>query len=302
MVPQSGETSSSHLSIAPARDLFRDILHALDLEKGQHRDAPHYLQFNVMEVHQTWRQNSLLRKPFEKLFPGLEGRKQRRYLQAIRQVSRDIDWFVTRLTRRPGWEDTLVVLVSDHGEGMNSHPDVARSVNHGHLLYQSQVSVPWILYSTAGRLPEGLVVERPVRLLDLMPTVLELCGIKAPSPMRGQSLVPLLNNREVQLPEAFVVETEFRESEKVGVYTDRWQYFENRDDHPGLNRRELQRFGSTENGKETDLADLHPEVVERLSTYLEKWERENPKTTPTLPDRELSPEEVHQLRSLGYIQ
>jgi arylsulfatase A-like enzyme len=288
--------------MASAMDLFTDVLRMLDLERGRHRQAPHYLQFNILEVHNRWGENSI-REKYRRLFVAPErNRNESYYLQAIRQVSHDIDWFITRLTRRPGWEDTLVVLVSDHGEGMNSHPDVARSVNHGHLLYQSQVSVPWILYSTAGRLPEGLVVERPVRLLDLMPTVLELCGIKAPNPMRGQSLVPLLNNQEVQLPEAFVVETEFRESEKLGVYSENWEYFENRDDHPGLNRRELQRFGSTENGKETDQADLHPEVVERLATYLEQWERDNPKMTPTLPDRELSPEEVHQLRSLGYIQ
>lgn len=295
--------SSSRQDMASAMDLFTDVLRMLDLEKGRHRQAPHYLQFNIMEVHQTWGENSLIREKYGRLFGAPErNRKERYYLQAIRQVSHDIDWFITRLTRRPGWENTLVVLVSDHGEGMNSHPDVPHSVSHGHLLYQSQVSVPWILYSTAGVVPAGVVVEHPVRLLDLMPTVLELCGINATYPMRGKSVVPLFDNQVVQLPKAFVVETEFRESEKLGVYTENWKYFENRDGHRGLNQRELQRFGSTENGKETDLADLHPEVVERLSTYLENWERENPKITPTLADRELSPEEVRQLRALGYIQ
>ncbi len=302
MGTQTGETSFSKLGIASAMDLFKDILRALDLERGQHRSVPHYLQFNVMEVHQTWRRNTLIRERYGKMFPGLKDGKQRRYLQAIRQVSHDIDWFMNRLSRRPGWENALFVLVSDHGEGLNSHPDVPKSVNHGHLLYQSQVSVPWILYSKFGDLPRGVVVEHPVRLLDLMPTVLELCGIQATHPMRGKSLVPLLDHQEVQLPEGFVAETQFRESEKIGVYTKDWEYFENRDSHPGLNQHELQRFGSLENGKETDLAELHSEVVEQLSTYLETWEEKNPKTPPTLPGRDLSPEEIRQLRSLGYIQ
>ena len=38
-------------------------------------------------------------------------------------------------TARPGWEDTLFVITSDHGEGLSDHPDVANSLNNLARLY-----------------------------------------------------------------------------------------------------------------------------------------------------------------------
>jgi len=302
-MPESfGQRTSTDPSLPAALDLFSKMLKAIDKEDANERTAPHYLQFNIMEVHENHRSNDLVRSEYKGLFEDVEGAMERRYLQAVRQVSHDIDWFIGQLSARPGWEDILVVLVSDHGEGLNSHPSVVNSSFHGDLLYESQLMVPLILYSTSGALPEGLVVERPVQLLDLMPTLLELLGISPPEQLRGVSLVPLLHGDDVNLPRCFVVETHFRDTNKIGVYTDDWKLFHNRDHHQGLNPVALHRIGVMEDGVRTDLGSTHPEILRELSSYLIDWEERNPSAKPIQYKSALPSEMIDQLRSLGYLQ
>src|SRR5690606_36391817 len=65
-------------------------------------------------------------------------------------------------------ENTLIVLTADHGEEFKEHG------NKGHqkTLYQEIIHIPLIL-SAPNRLPEGLVVEEPVALSDVAPTIAE---------------------------------------------------------------------------------------------------------------------------------
>ncbi|MBD3337096.1 MAG: sulfatase-like hydrolase/transferase [Candidatus Eisenbacteria bacterium] len=297
-----GQVPEAHPPLPAGRDLFGKVLEALRYEEADHRDKPHYLQFNIMEVHETWGQNDLVRPEFKGLYPDVSYMRKRRYLQAVRQVSRDIDWFVHELRALPGWDDVLVVLLSDHGEGLDSHPSIPRSEGHGSLLYESQIRVPWILFRPGDVRLAGRVIKRPVRLLDLMPTLLDMLKIPPPEGMRGVSLIPLLEGGTVEPPERFVVETHYRGTYKMGVYTDDWKLFHNRDEHPGLNPVALHRVGVMEDGVRTDQGDAFPGVVQELSRYLEAWERANPAAHPVPADREMSPETLEQLRSLGYIQ
>ena len=163
--------------------------------------------------------------------------------------------------------------------------------------------VPWILFSTANRLPAGLVVSQPVRLLDLMPTLVDYAGIQPPEGVRGQSLVPLIDGSAVvDLPDRFVVETRFREADKMGLYTRRWKYIQNRDEHPGLPVEELHVVGRPSDGVRTDVSRRHLDVVEELGTFLARWESEHPRARTTPPRGAQSVEEIEQLRSLGYLQ
>ena len=66
-------------------------------------------------------------------------------------------------------DNTLVVLLSDHGEGLGEHG----FVGHGRWLYESTVHVPWIM-RLPGTIKPGTVVEQNVSILDLAPTLLDL--------------------------------------------------------------------------------------------------------------------------------
>lgn len=85
-------------------------------------------------------------------------------------------------------ERTLVVVTSDHGEGLGDH-GVAR---HGSVVYDEALRVP-LLFSWPGRLAHGTSAAG-VSLADVAPTVLELAGLEARAARGddGLSLAPLL--------------------------------------------------------------------------------------------------------------
>lgn len=299
------QKSVNESTLPGARDRFRALLEHLDGESERVSHEPHFLMAVIMEVHEKHR-DKMFRPRFREKFRGKANDPlEAKYLRAVRQSSHDISWFVDRLLERPAWEDnTLFVFVSDHGEGLRTHPHVPRSRKHGHLLYESQVLVPMIFYDTSGRLPEGRRVERRVRLLDLMPTLLGYLGIEERPRMTGTSLMPLIEDPEadVGLSDSFVVETQFRENDKTGLYAGKWQYFHNRDGHPNTRTHALHRFGPKDDGHRTDVGKEHPEVLARLRSRLEAWEKEHPRVESTHRD-EGTPEQVkEQLRSLGYAQ
>jgi hypothetical protein len=226
-------------------------------------------------------------------------------LAALKQVSHDTSVFIDKLRALPGWENTLFVITSDHGQGLDNHPGVELSMLHGNLLYESQLMVPLILYNPGDqkRVPAGRRVEEKVRLLDLMPTVLQYCGIAPPEGLRGVTLLPLVAGGGYRpLPSVFFAETDFRRAEKVAAYSDNWRYFENRDGWGGLNGIELQGAGGVENGVHTDQIEIYPEEAGRLRAALQEWENRFPRVQSVQPGEAPSEEVIEQLKSLGYIK
>lgn len=282
-----------------ARELFDALLAEID-RRGS---GPFYLQVDLMEVHEHHDERSAMVDAAGNHFPSVSDPRARRYVEAIRALSGEIDRFLGALAGRPGWAHTLVAITSDHGETLGDHPQVSEPKWHGHLVYESQARVPLILYAFDGRLPRGLVVKRPVRLLDLMPTLLDAAGAPIPHAAEGVSLLPLLADpsARVGLPEVLVVETRFRSARKLAAYTDAWTYVENLDEHPGTSPRELQRAGEPADGARTDRAAAHPEIVSKLERALRAWERTHPPAPPAY-EKVAAPERVRaQLRALGYL-
>lgn len=93
----------------------------------------------------------------------------RRYDSEIGYADKHIGMLLRRLDRLGLRENTLVVLVSDHGEGLGEQG----FVGHGRWLYESTTRVPWIM-RLPGRIQPGTVIEQNVSLLDLAPTILDL--------------------------------------------------------------------------------------------------------------------------------
>lgn len=292
MPAREGEALALDQHPVMSRELLAEVLRKVDDEVAK----PTYLQVNLMEVHE-WHDARQDLAPFDGLFGG------NRYLQAVRKVSADVGAFLEDLLSRPGWEQTLVIVTSDHGETLRDHPSLASPKWHGYLVYETQARVPLIFRSTTGDLPEGAVVEQPVSLLDLMPTVLDYVGVAGPDAMRGRSLMPALRDpaAKIGLGEAFVIESQFKGSDKIALYAGEWKYVENRDDHSGTSPRELHRMGQLEDGTRTDLSSEYPDVAERMAGALSDWERSNAKAPPTLAVEEPSAEEARQLHALGYI-
>jgi arylsulfatase A-like enzyme len=87
-------------------------------------------------------------------------------------------------------DKTLVVILSDHGEGFGDHRMAGeRKFFHGHTLYDEVLRVPLIM-AVPGLTPR--VVDEQVQLIDVAPTLADLVHISAPTSFQGRSLLPAL--------------------------------------------------------------------------------------------------------------
>lgn len=91
-------------------------------------------------------------------------------------------------------ERTLVVLTSDHGEDLGDRSPL-RAGNHGHSLYDELMLVPLIVHDPRRGAPVGRIAYQ-VRIVDVMPTILDLLGVPAPEGLDGRSLVRLMRGEE----------------------------------------------------------------------------------------------------------
>lgn len=107
------------------------------------------------------------------------------YERALRFVDDRLQDLWDGLAARGRAEDTLLVVVSDHGEGFGAHPG---SQSHGPTVWQENVHVPFALRGPqlAGL---RLAPDLPTSHLDVAPTVLGLVGLAPPCTMKGRDLV-----------------------------------------------------------------------------------------------------------------
>ena len=301
---EAGENSKMWGStpLPTAEELFQETW---SIVEGCEGGGPFYLQIVAMEPHE-WvlreRAGRMIRREHQKLF---RGQPFGAYLQLIHQADAAVAAFVEKVRHQPGWEDTIFVVLSDHGEGLEDHPDVSPSKTHGHHLYESVLWVPWIVVRP-GWTPAKAVVDQQVRLLDVAPTVLDMAGWPVPPQMEGVSLWPVLNGtaERADIPEVVMAETNYKGYHKVGAYGDVWKAIENQGrKHKGTAPHELQARGlGKENGAATSQWDEHPEVDDFLMQWMKKWEEAHPKAAPTPQKQATSDAEREQLESIGYLE
>jgi choline-sulfatase len=299
MAAKAGQVQRSYsVKLKTSRETFETALNILQEEKNR----PFFLFLLVMDVHE--KKQFAPRPEFSGLFREYPRPEERQYYQMVREVSKETGDFVDKVLAKDDCSNTLFVISSDHGEGLYDYPHVENSREHGYLLYETLLRVPLIFSQPRSSL-EPRVVTRPVRLIDLMPTLLDYVGIAPPGGLAGHSLLPLINGaRDVpELPRYFVAETYLRGSNKIAVYSPRWEYIENRDGQVGCDPRELQRNRSTQDGSLTNVLPQYPRVAQALKKFLDKWEKEHPRAKPTpCKDKEAMSKTLEQLKSLGYIK
>ncbi len=130
-----------------------------------------------------------------------------RYHEEVRDADRILGRIVDALSDRGLLDDTLLVIVGDHGEEFMEHD----GFGHGHDVFEELVHVPlvlrWPRREAFAELPAELT--HPVSLLDVFPTLTDLLGLPpAPEPFVGRSLRAALAGRAA--PVAATSEAIFR--------------------------------------------------------------------------------------------
>lgn len=124
--------------------------------------------------------------------PPLSEREQREYLAAYYACNSFVDAQVgvilETLDQLKLWDNTVVVFLSDNGYHTGEH-----GMWHKMTLFEESTRVPFIIAAPGAR-GNGKRAPGIVELLDLYPTITELCGVKPPPGLEGMSLAPLLDD------------------------------------------------------------------------------------------------------------
>jgi hypothetical protein len=157
----------------------------LDEHRSAHPDKPFFLWLHYFDVHEHHEIKLANLSDLVGDVGDLD--KVGRYRLMVRIVDGYIGEMIAGLQARGLWERTIVVLVSDHGEGLGEDPRLPD--NHGRFVYNPLVHVPMAI-RVPGFAPGR--VQRAVSLLDVYPTMLELVGAPLPDDGDGESLLPHL--------------------------------------------------------------------------------------------------------------
>ena len=186
---------------------------------------------------------------------------------------------------------TLIVVAGDHGEALGEKEEL----DHGIFIYDGTMKVPLIFYADK-RLPGGLIVDSRVRLIDVMPSILDMLGVPVNREVQGTSLLPYIEGKKdgdltCYLESYYPPET-FGWSELVGIIDGDWKFIR-------APRSELYNL-KTDAKEEKDLVSREARTAALLNRKLEEIIKAG--TSKTKPGRRtLSREEEDRLRSLGYI-
>jgi arylsulfatase A-like enzyme len=209
----------------------------------------------------------------------------------ILEADRVLLALLARLDRPDLRGDTLVVILSDHGEEFWDHG----SVLHAHTLYQELLHVPLIVRVPALAQRARRIAQR-VSLVDVAPTALELLALPVPSGLRGRSLVPLLRGDAMPTRPVFAEGFAF-DAKLQAVIDGDWKLIRD------LGAGKLALYDlAADPGERTDLAASRADERERLRALLDaELGRAHASQSPLALPAEVEPETQERLRALGYV-
>jgi arylsulfatase len=112
------------------------------------------------------------------------------YYALVSHIDEQVGRLLACLNETGQTEETLVIFTADHGDHMGHHGIAGKSAPG----YDSCSRVPLIMRYPAG-IQTGQVCDNLVELVDVAPTILELCGAEIPPVMQGVSLASLLEGK-----------------------------------------------------------------------------------------------------------
>ena len=208
----------------------------------------------------------------------------------IRFTDEQIGLLLDELKKLGLKKKTLLIVSADHGENL---ADYNNYFAHGINLNDNQLKVPLII--TYHGLPGNKIIKRQVQLIDIMPTILDILGIKKDITIEGKSLLPFIFSKEdaagqYAFSELFGVMTSIRTDDwKLIFYSDK-------------NRYELYNLKSDPDER-NNLAESKSEKLESLKKELNNWINRIRQGGSRSPSSRYLPEDIKEkLRSLGYAQ
>jgi len=186
------------------------------------------------------------------------------------------------------YDDSLIVFLSDHGEGLGDHGEQ----EHGLFLYGETTRVPLIV-KLSGQRNAGRRVAAPVQHIDVVPTVLDLVRAPRPDGLRGRSLAPAFAGQAIPeqgiYAEALYARFHFAWSELYALTDSRYRFVR-------APRDELYDM-ETDRGERENVASSRESTRVAMRQALEQLMAGAKIDEPA----QATPEDRERLKALGYI-
>ena len=194
------------------------------IKKGDLDDIPAFGKRLAKEVYDPSGERNFAVKP-EGDHANVTANKQwskavQAYLATISFADAQIGRVLDALDRSGHADNTIVVLWGDHGWHLGEK-------NHWrkHALWDVSTRTP-LIFSAPQGVAKDKLCQRPVSLIDIYPTLIDLCGLPKRKGLDGQSLKPLLQNPEVKWERPVVITYGLNNH---AVQTEHWRYIRYRD-------------------------------------------------------------------------
>lgn len=249
------------------------------------RDRPFFAWVHYFDPHDPYDPPP----PFAARFRG------RSYDGEIAYMDAEIGRLLEAVKTHGKWDDTLIVVVGDHGEGLGEHNETT----HAKLIYDATMRVPLLIACPSLFRRPHVVVDRVVSVADVFPTVLDLIGVESNKPCDGRSLVDgqpdpdrmiYLETLAPYLDHGWSPLYGIRRHRDKYILAPRPEYYDLQADPDELNDLYRVASGSTMTARDTLAADLSARLAESPSI-----------DGVVATAQPLDPESIRKLESLGYV-
>lgn len=214
------------------------------------------------------------------------------YDGGIAYLDSQIDSLISRLKELGLYENTLLIITSDHGEFFGE----GNLVGHEVCVCQALVHVPLLIKFPRQKSPAK--VDDLVSSVDIMPTVLDQLGFPIPASVQGRSLLrpepvadrPIFSESFADLSGTY---PQFRRIQRA-IYSGRFKYIQST-----AGKRELYDLAA-DPGENRNLYKRDDGEAQALSAGLNQWQQNLPRRSVSLPPPDAKT--LDRLRSLGYAR
>ena len=229
------------------------------------------------------------------------------YDNGVHRADKNLGRVVDALKGGGYWDDTILVLIADHGEELGDHG----YWQHDQSLHRELIHVPLIVRLPGG--PAGRRIATPVQLIDVLPTLAELVGAPRHATWEGRSFLELA--RRDPADGAPRPDERIAVSERINIGRDD-PYVKSSSgdveialvsrDWKAIFQAEVDRLrlydAIHDPGEASDVGPTHTDDVTRLKRDAEEWLASRRPSGETSDDHRLSARAVESLKALGYIQ
>jgi arylsulfatase A-like enzyme/Flp pilus assembly protein TadD len=231
--------------------------------------------------------------PYEPPPPYSSIYADRPYEGEIAFVDQNVGMILSELMNSNVLDETLILLVGDHGEALGEHKELTHSI----FTYESSVRVPLIMRYPV-RLPSGARIAAPVSLADVVPTVLDLLDVESDNEFNGVSLLDMIEGERAVdryiYCESMSPFLTYGWSRIQCLRGSQWKYI--RSAEP-----ELYDLAS-DPGENNNLIRTEREVAEMLEARLDSiLAATTPEASSLTEKAVLAAEDRERLRALGYV-